>query len=100
MYEVIKTAQFAHWIDALRDLQARARILVRIERLRNGNAGDVRPVGQGVSELRIDTGPGYRVYYLQHGSRLILLLCGGSKRTQADDIRKAHELAAQFQEVQ
>ncbi len=66
MYEVIKTGQFAHWIDALRDLQARARILVRIERLRNGNAGNVRPVGQGVSELRIDTGPGYRVYYLQH----------------------------------
>lgn len=99
MYEVIKTSQFAHWIDALRDVQARARILVRIERLRTGNPGDVRPVGNGVSELRIDAGPGYRVYFLQRGSRLILLLCGGSKRTQKADILKAHELATQFLET-
>jgi len=91
--EVRKTELFAIWLDGLRDIRARARIQVRIERLASGNPGDVRPVGQGVSELRIDYGPGYRVYYKQHGQALLFLLAGGDKRTQAKDIEAALRLA-------
>jgi len=93
MFEVRKTESFSQWLDALRDVRARARIQVRIERLAMGNAGDVRPVGEGVSELRIDYGPGYRVYYTQHGRELLILLAGGDKRTQAADIKTALKLA-------
>lgn len=93
MIEFRKTEAFAKWIDGLRDIRARARILVRIERLALGNPGDVKAVGQGVSELRIDYGPGYRVYYKQVGQTVVILLAGGDKRTQAADIRTALRLA-------
>ena len=80
-------------IDELIDIRARARILVRIERLAAGNLRDVKPVGEGVSELRIDYGPGYRVYYKKHGRQVVILLAGGDKRTQAKDIKTALRLA-------
>jgi putative addiction module killer protein len=93
MIEVRQTDLFANWLRKLRDEQARARILIRIRRLSLGNFGDVKPVGEGVSELRIDYGPGYRVYFLQIGSLLVLLLIGGTKKSQNADIAKAKELA-------
>ena len=88
-----KTELYAKWIDGLRDTKARARILVRVERLAAGNAGDVKPVGEGVSELRINYGPGYRIYYKQQGSELIILLAGGDKGSQSRDINTALRLA-------
>jgi putative addiction module killer protein len=93
MVELRKTERFARWLDDLRDVRGRARIQVRIERLAAGNPGDVAPVGQGVSELRIDVGPGYRVYFTQRGRAVIILLAGGSKHTQAADIKAAVQLA-------
>ncbi len=93
MVEIRKTDAYAKWLDGLRDIQARARILVRIERLTAGNPGDVRPVGEGVSELRIDYGPGYRVYFKRQGTTIVILLAGGDKRTQAKDIKTALRLA-------
>ncbi|WP_028321094.1 type II toxin-antitoxin system RelE/ParE family toxin [Desulfatiglans anilini] len=93
MIEIRKTEAFAKWLDGLRDLRGRARIQVRIERLATGNPGDVRPVGEGVSELRIDYGPGYRVYYTHRGQALVMLLAGGDKRTQAGDIEAALRFA-------
>jgi len=93
MIELRKTERFARWLDDLRDLHGRARIQARIERLAAGNPGDVAPVGEGVSELRIDVGPGYRVYFTRRGSTLIVLLAGGSKSTQVTDIRTALQLA-------
>lgn len=93
MIEVRQTDLYARWFDALRDRQARARILVRIRRLSLGNAGDARPVGEGVSEMRIDYGPGYRVYFIRRGEELVVLLAGGDKGTQDRDIRTARELA-------
>ncbi|MDD3927373.1 MAG: type II toxin-antitoxin system RelE/ParE family toxin [bacterium] len=93
MIEVRKTETFAKWIDGLQDIRARARILVRIERLSIGNYGDVKPVGEGVSELRINYGPGYRVYLKQQGCEVIILLAGGDKRSQAKDIKTALRLA-------
>jgi putative addiction module killer protein len=91
--EVRQTEDFARWFETLRDDQARARILVRIRRLSLGNPGDVRPVGGGVSEMRIDHGPGYRVYFITRGACLVILLAGGDKRTQSEDIDLARELA-------
>lgn len=96
MIEVVRSATFDRWLTKLRDRRAAARVLVRVTRLASGNPGDVRPVGAGVSELRIDYGPGYRVYFLQEGQRLILLLCGGDKSTQPDDITTAHRIAEQW----
>jgi len=93
MIEVRKTEVFAKWLDALKDIRARARIIVRIERLATGNPGDVKPVGGGVSELRIDYGPGYRVFYKKHGRQVVILLAGGDKRTQSKDIKTALRLA-------
>ena len=93
MVEIRKTEIFARWIDDLGDLKGRARILARIERLASGNPGDVKPVGEGVSELRIDSGPGYRVYFKRRGRELIILLAGGDKSTQAKNIRAALRLA-------
>ena len=93
MLEVRKTETYAHWIDNLRNLQARARVQVRIERLAAGNPGDVRPVGEGVSELRIDYGPGYRVYFAKRGREVVLLLAGGDKTTQSADIKIALRLS-------
>lgn len=91
--EVRQTETFAQWYEGLRDRQARARIDIRIRRLSLGNPGDVNPVGEGVSELRIDYGPGYRVYFVQRGQALVILLAGGDKRTQVRDINTAIELA-------
>jgi putative addiction module killer protein len=93
MIEIRKTEIFAKWIDGLHDIRARARILARIERLAAGNPGDVKPVGEGVSELRIDYGPGYRVYYKKQGQKVVILLAGGDKSTQAKDIKTALRLA-------
>jgi putative addiction module killer protein len=93
MIEIRKTEHFANWLDNLRDIQAKARVLVRIERLASGNAGDVKPVGEGVSEMRINYGPGYRVYFIQRGSELIILLAGGDKSSQPRDIKAAVRLA-------
>ena len=89
MLDVLKSATFETWFQGLRDRQAQARINARIRRLSLGNPGDVKPVGSGVSEMRIDYGPGYRIYYRQRGNILILLLCGGDKRTQDSDIKQA-----------
>ncbi|MFZ4072062.1 MAG: type II toxin-antitoxin system RelE/ParE family toxin [Caulobacterales bacterium] len=89
MPQVIRTETFDGWLKALRDLKGRARVDMRIRRLADGNPGDVRPVGKGVSELRIDTGPGYRVYYAAKGEEIIVLLAGGDKSTQARDIETA-----------
>ena len=91
--EIRKTDVYAKWIDGLRDIRARARIEVRVERLAAGNAGDVKSVGENVSELRINYGPGYRVYYTQRGSEMIILLAGGDKSSQARDIKSALRLA-------
>jgi putative addiction module killer protein len=93
MIEIRKTEIFAKWLDGLNDIRARARILVRIERLAAGNPGDVKPVGEGVSELRIDYGPGYRVYYKKQRQKVVILLAGGEKTTQAKDIKTALRLA-------
>lgn len=93
MVEIRKTDVFVKWLDGLRDTQARSRILVRIERLAAGNPGDVKPVGEGVSELRIDYGPGYRVYFVRQGQTVIVLVAGGDKSSQARDIKTALRLA-------
>lgn len=93
MLEIRKTETFAKWLDGLRDIHARARVQVRVERLAAGNPGDVRPVGDGISELRINYGPGYQVYYTMHGRTVVILLAGGDKRTQAADIKTALRLA-------
>jgi putative addiction module killer protein/probable addiction module antidote protein len=92
--EIRQTETFASWFANLHDRQARARIDVRIRRLSLGNPCDVKPVGEGVSELRIDYGPGYRVYFVQRGQALVILLAGGDKRTQDRDIRTALELSS------
>lgn len=93
MIEVRQTKTYSQWFDTLRDRQAKARIDIRIRRLSMGNPGDVKPVGKGVSELRIDYGPGYRVYFIQQGDALIILLAGGDKSTQRQDIKTALDLA-------
>lgn len=93
MLQVHKTEMFVRWLDGLRDIRARARVQVRIERLAAGNAGDVEPVGEGVSEMRIDYGPGYRVYFKRQGREVVILLAGGDKRTQSADIKTALRLA-------
>jgi putative addiction module killer protein len=93
MVEIRKPQTFAQWLDGLRDLRARARVQVRIERLAAGNAGDVKVVGEGVSELRIDYGPGYRVYFTKRGQAVVILLAGADKHAQASDIRIAQRLA-------
>src|SRR4051794_34503793 len=96
--QVRETDAFADWLDCLRDATGRAKILVRIQRLSRGNAGDVGPVGEGISEMRIHYGPGYRVYYKQQRSDVIVLLAGGDKSTQARDIETAKRLANELKE--
>ena len=98
MIEVRKTDVFVQWLDGLRDIQARARVQARIERLATGNPGDVEPVGEGVSELRINYGPGYRVYFKKRGRELVILLAAGDKNTQAKDIKTALRLARNLTE--
>jgi putative addiction module killer protein len=96
MVEIRQTETYVQWFRALRDRQAKTRIDIRIRRLSVGNPGDVKPVGKGVSELRIDYGPGYRVYFIQRGDVLIVLLAGGDKRTQDRDIQTALALAEEL----
>jgi putative addiction module killer protein len=98
MIEVRQTGVFAKWLHGLRDGRAKRAIAARIDRLAAGNPGDVKPVGLGVSELRIRFGPGYRVYYLKRGDVLIVLLCGGDKSSQGDDIAEAHAMAKELEE--
>lgn len=93
MVEIRETSAYAVWFAALRDRAAKARIDIRVRRLSLNNPGDVRPVGEGVSELRINYGPGYRVYFIKQGEAVVILLAGGSKTTQQTDIRKAKDLA-------
>ena len=93
MIEIRKTEAYARWLDGLHDIRARARVMTRIERLAAGNSGDVKPVGEGVSELRINYGPGYLVYFTMRGRTVVILLAGGEKRTQATDIKTALRLA-------
>jgi putative addiction module killer protein len=96
--EIRQTAEYERWFTSLKDRMARVRVDIRIRRLSLGHLGKVEPVGEGVSELKIDHGPGYRVYFVQHGSQYVLLLVGGDKSTQARDIRKAKELARKHTE--
>jgi len=94
--EIRQTRVYAAWFGGLRDRAAKARIDIRVRRLSLGNPGDVRPVGAGVSELRIDHGPGYRVYFVNHGGRYVLLLAGGEKSSQDRDIKLAKQLAREL----
>ena len=96
MIEIRQTPTYAAWFSSLRDRVAKARIDIRIRRLSLGNTGDVRPVGEGVSELRIDHGPGYRVYFVQHGTLFVVLLAGGDKSSQTRDISTAKKLAREL----
>jgi putative addiction module killer protein len=93
MFEVEKTDVFLKWLRGLNDVRAVARIQIRIDRLSLGNIGDVKAVGEGVSEMRIDYGPGYRIYFKRTGKKLVLLLCGGSKSSQDADIKAAKRMA-------
>ena len=98
MHEIFKTATFDTWLRNLRDRHAAARVQARIDRLAVGNPGDAKPVGSGISEMRIDYGPGYRVYFTRRGTVIIVLLCGGDKTTQQADIQEAKLLAATWRE--
>ncbi|MFM8606507.1 MAG: type II toxin-antitoxin system RelE/ParE family toxin [Hyphomicrobiales bacterium] len=93
MISIRQTKTFSDWLNDLRDENARARIDIRIRRLSLGNPGDVKSLGDGVSEMRVDYGPGYRIYFTKHGASIVILLCGGDKRTQTKDIEKAKRLA-------
>ena len=98
MIQIIKTDIFDAWLTQLRDHRARAKIMVRMARLGMGNVGDVKPVGAGVSEMRINYGPGYRVYFMRRGPVVVVLLCGGDKTSQQQDIAQAKRIAAQWKE--
>ena len=98
MIELIETTVFTDWLETLRDRQARVRIQARLLRLSRGNPGDVKPVGEGVSEMRIDYGPGYRVYFIRRGPVVVVLLCAGDKDSQDRDIALAKTIAAQWKE--
>jgi putative addiction module killer protein len=93
MVEVRQTKDFSVWLHRLRDANAVARIVARIRRMERGNPGDTKSVGNGIMEMRIDYGPGYRIYYTHRGARVVILLCGGDKRTQQQDIERARTLA-------
>jgi putative addiction module killer protein len=96
VFEVRKTDEFDKWLSALADQRAVAKIASRIERLGLGNPGDVKPVGEGISEMRVTHGPGYRVYYKQTGKTIVVILCGGDKSTQEKDIQRAKQIARQL----
>jgi putative addiction module killer protein len=98
MKEIVHSSEYDKWLQKLRDSRARFRIYKRIERLAEGNPGDVEPAGDGVSEMREDYGPGYRVYYKETKKEIIILLCGGDKRTQQADIKKAKKIAKRYEE--
>lgn len=93
MIEVRQTAEFSRWLRRLKDVNAAARIVARIRRVELGNPGDYKSLGAGLMEMRIDYGPGYRIYFIRRGSEIVILLCGGDKRTQSQDIERARELA-------
>jgi putative addiction module killer protein len=93
MFEVLKSREFDNWLDRLADKQGKAKITARVQRLEQGNPGQVRPVGAGISEMKIDFGPGYRVYFKQTDRTIILILCGGDKSTQTKDIMRAKQIA-------
>jgi putative addiction module killer protein len=93
MIEVRQSAEFSRWLHRLKDDNAVARIVARIRRAEQGNLGDVKPIGGGIMEMRIDYGPGYRIYFVFRGAEIVILLCGGDKRTQERDIGRAQELA-------
>ena len=96
MFEVLTTDEFDRWLSDLADERARTKIASRVARLRFGNAGDAKPVGEGVSEMRVHHGPGYRVYYKQTNKAIIVILCGGNKSTQEKDVRRAKKMAAEL----
>ena len=96
--EIRKTEIFVEWLDNLRDSRARTRIIARLDRMEMGNFGNVRPVGGDVNELRIHYGPGYRVYFVRRGPAVVVLLCGGDKKTQHADIAKAKKLADKLED--
>ena len=98
MKEIHRSSVYIKWLNKLHDARAVARILERVKRLAEGNPGDVKPAGDGISEMRIDYGPGYRVYYKDTGKEIIILLCGGDKRTQEADITKAKKIARLYAE--
>jgi putative addiction module killer protein len=98
MMEIRQTETYANWFAGLKDMRAKARIDVRIRRLSLDNPGDVKPVGGGISEMRIDYGPGYRVYYKQMATAIVVLLCGGDKNSQQKDIVQAKKLAAELED--
>jgi putative addiction module killer protein len=98
MIEVVKTDEFNDWLSGLRDIRAKAKVEVRIRRAALGNFGDVKPVGDGVSEMRIDYGPGYRLYFMRRGMRLVILLCGGDKASQDNDIKAAKRMASDWED--
>jgi len=98
MITIRRTETFVEWLNSLRDQVAKAHIARRVDRLAQGNPGDVKPVGSGVSELRIDHGPGYRIYFVKRGEIVIVLLCGGDKRTQDRDIKKAIRMAGELED--
>lgn len=98
MFEIIQSATFARWLATLKDRQARMRIHARLDRVALGNFGDAEPIGEGLSELRIHHGPGYRLYYMQRGMRVVVMLCGGDKSSQARDIEQAKRIAQEWRE--
>lgn len=97
MLEIREPEGFSDWLQTVKDARTKAKIAARIRRLSFGNAGDVAPIGSGLSELRLHHGPGYRIYFVRHGSTLIILLGGGTKRTQSKDIAKAQSMAAELE---
>jgi putative addiction module killer protein len=99
MKQIFKTQDYSQFFTGIKDATAKAKILVRIKRLKQGNAGDVKPIGKSCSELRIDYGPGYRVYFKEYGEAIVLLLCGGDKSTQVQDIELAKKLADNLDEI-
>lgn len=98
MYEIRRTDTFSKWLDRLRDARARVRVLSRLTRAEDGNLGDTKPVGESVSEMRIDYGPGYRIYFTKQRKTIIVLLVGGDKSSQEQDIRRAIQLARDLEE--
>jgi len=98
MYAIIQTSEFSEWLGSLRDKRGASRIVMRLERAAAGNLGDTKPVGEGVGEMRVDHGPGYRVYFIRRGDTVVILLCGGDKSSQQRDIADAKRLAREWRE--
>jgi putative addiction module killer protein len=98
MYAIKQTSEFSEWLGSLRDKRGASRIVMRLERAAAGNLGDTKPVGEGVSEMRVDHGPGYRVYFIRRGDTVVVLLCGGDKSSQQRDIADAKRLAREWRE--